>query len=136
MELQGQRREFDATLTERSLDKRVAWSTVDGPLVAETLTVRPLGETRTQVVAQLEADAAFLLPGDRHAPQTLNRHLKSDLNAFKNLCETDKLSPRRDTGASSKQLSGRAATVFTGGSAKDVRSDGVIHEEDRGGYDY
>ena len=122
MELQGQRREFDATITERSLDKRVSWSTIDGPLVAETLTVRPIGETRTQIVAQLEADAAFLLPGDRHAPETLNRRLKSDLNTFKSLCETGKLSPRRDSGASSKQLSGRAATVFTGGPQYDAAS--------------
>jgi Polyketide cyclase / dehydrase and lipid transport len=111
MDLQGRRREFDAVITERSLDERVSWSTTDGPLVAETLTLRPIGETRTQVVAQLEADVAFLLPGDRHGPETLNRRLKSDLDTFKNLCETGKLGPHHDS-AGGRQLSGRSTTIF------------------------
>jgi hypothetical protein len=115
MDLDGHRREFDATITERSLDERVSWATRKGPLVAETLTLRPIGETRTQVVAQLEADVAFLLPSDRHGQETLNRHLKSDLDTFKNLCETGKLTPKLGDGASSKQLTGRSSTTFGGG---------------------
>jgi len=121
MDLAGHRREFDATITERSLDERVAWSTMTGPLIAETLTLRPIGETRTQVVAQLEADVAVLLPSDRHGAQTLNRRLKSDLDTFKSLCETGKLDPHRDAGASSKQLSGRS-TIFSGGQQLDPAS--------------
>src|SRR4029453_15262714 len=50
MDVDGALREFDAQITERSLDERVAWSTVDGPRLAETITVRPVGETRTQIV--------------------------------------------------------------------------------------
>src|SRR4051812_42103393 len=61
MEVDGKRREFDATFTERSLDERVSWATMDGPRLAETLTLRPLGETKTQIVAQLEADIAYLM---------------------------------------------------------------------------
>ena len=45
---------------------------------AETITLRPMGETRTQIVAQLEADVAFLLPSDRHGQETLRRRLKAD----------------------------------------------------------
>ena len=67
MDLDGHRREFDARITELSLDERISWSTTDGPLLSETITLRPMGETRTQVVAQLEADIAFLMPSDRHA---------------------------------------------------------------------
>ena len=111
MDLDGHRREFDAQITELSLDERVAWSTTDGPLLAETITLRPMGETRTQVVAQLEADIAFLMPSDRHGRETLNRRLKDDLVTFKGLVESGVM------GASSKQLSGRSSTVFGGGTA-------------------
>jgi len=94
MDLDGHRREFDATITERSPDERLSWSTTDGPLLAETLTLRPIGETRTQVVAQLEADIAFLSPSGRHGQETLNRRLKSDLDTFKSLCENGKFGTR------------------------------------------
>jgi hypothetical protein len=106
MDVEGHRREFDAQITERSLDERVSWATTEGPLLAETITLRPMGETRTQIVAQLEADVAFLLPSDRHGQETLRRRLKADLDAFKGLIETGKLGDLQLRGASSKQLAG------------------------------
>ena len=118
MDVEGHRREFDATMIERSFDERLSWATTDGPLLAETLTLRPIGEARTQVVAQLEADVAFLLPGDRHGPATLNRWLKSDLDTFKSLCESGELGPAPD-GASSSQVSGRSSTIFGSGPERD-----------------
>ncbi|MEV4636054.1 SRPBCC family protein [Actinoplanes sp. NPDC049548] len=109
MEVDGHRREFDAQITERSLDERVSWTTVDGPRLAETITLRPMGETRTQIVAQLEADVAFLLPSDRHGQETLSRRLKADLNTFKGLIETGKLGDTGGlSGASSKNMTGSA----------------------------
>jgi carbon monoxide dehydrogenase subunit G len=98
MNVEGHTREFDAQITERTLDERVSWSTMDGPLLAETITLRPMGETKTQVVAQLEADIAFLMPNDRHGQASLNKRLKSDLTTFKSLVENGKL------GASTKKL--------------------------------
>ena len=113
MDVDGKRREFDARFTERTLDERVSWSTMDG-LLAETLTLRPLGETKTQVVAQLEADIAFLMPSDRHGQASLTKRLKADLTSFKSLVEGGFLGGRATTaltsakrpatGASSKQL--------------------------------
>jgi hypothetical protein len=118
MDVEGHRREFDAQITERSMDERVAWASVDGPLLAETITLRPMGETRTQIVAQLEADVAFLLPSDRHGQETLRRRLKADLNTFKSLIENGTLGEAHDQrGASSKQLSG---TSSRGGSGDPV----------------
>jgi hypothetical protein len=102
MQVDGKRREFDAEITELAFDKRVSWSTMDGPRLAETLVVRPMDETHTQVVAQLEADIAFLMPSDRHGQETLNRRLKADLTTFKNLVESGKMG-----GASAKRLPGR-----------------------------
>ncbi|GGQ42152.1 SRPBCC family protein [Couchioplanes azureus] len=109
MDVDGQRREFDAQITECSLDERVSWASVDGPRLAETITLRPMGETRTQIVAQLEADVAVLLPSDRHGQETLNRRLKADLNAFKGLIEAGKLGDAGHLGgASSKNMAGSA----------------------------
>jgi hypothetical protein len=135
MDVEGKRREFDAQITERSLDERVSWSTMEGPVLAETLTLRPLGEMKTQVVAQLEADVAFLMPSDRHGQAWLTKRLKEDLTTFKGLVESGVLggrakpiggpadkatrpSPKRPpVGASSKQLAGRSNTLYPGGAA-------------------
>ena len=111
MDVEGHHREFDAQITECSLDQRVAWATTEGPLLAETMTLRPMGEARTQLVAQLEADVAFLLPSDRHGQQTLSRRLKADLDTFKGLVEAGKLgADPHMQGASSKRLSGDLAS--------------------------
>ncbi|MEU4423715.1 SRPBCC family protein [Actinoplanes sp. NPDC024001] len=105
MDVDGKRREFDAQIIERSPDERVSWSTMEGPLLAETITLRPMGETKTQVVAQLEADIAFLMPSDRHGQESLNRRLKADLTTFKGLVESGVLGGRpMPTGASAKRL--------------------------------
>jgi carbon monoxide dehydrogenase subunit G len=89
MNLDGELREFNAQLVECTMDQRVRWRSMDGPMLAETITLRPMGETRTQVVAQLEADVAALMPSDRHAQDSLNMRLKADLASFKRLIEHD-----------------------------------------------
>lgn len=116
MDVEGKRREFDAQITECSLDERVSWSTTQGPLLAETITLRPMGETKTQVVAQLEADIAFLMPSDRHGQASLTRRLKADLVTFKGMVESGVLGnhPMPTAGASSKLLAGRSTMVGTG----------------------
>jgi hypothetical protein len=107
MDVDGKRREFDAQITERSLDERVSWATTEGPLLAETITLRPMGETKTQIVAQLEADIAFLMPSDRHGQASLTRRLKEDLTTFKDLVESGELTAGAafTGGASAKRLS-------------------------------
>ena len=135
IDVDGKCREFDAQIIERSVDERVSWSTMEGPLLAETLTLRPLGETRTQVVAQLEADLAFLMPSGRHGQASLTRRLKEDLATFKSLVESGVLgggakpaggpahkattaqtsSKRPSAGASADQLSDRSTKIFGGG---------------------
>jgi uncharacterized membrane protein len=119
MDLDGTRREFDAQITELAYDQRVAWASMGAPRLAETLTLRPLGETRTEVIAQLEADVAALMPSDHHGEQTLSRRLCDDLTAFKGLIEGDPgtTAIRTTAGAGTKQLSGRSGTLF-GGSRK------------------
>jgi uncharacterized membrane protein YgcG len=114
MDVDGKRREFDAQIIERSPDERVSWSTMEGPLLAETLTLRPMGETKTQIVAQLEADIAFLMPSDRHGQESLNRRLKADLTTFKGLVESGVLGGRpMPTGASTKLFPGPSHTLLS-----------------------
>ena len=150
MDVDGKRREFDTQITELSPDERVSWATMDGPRLAETLTVRPMGATRTQVVAQLEADVAFLLPSDRHGQETLNRRLKADLTAFKGLVESGACGPAPAAAgsvtpgalgsASSKRLGVASAGLAPMGGRtpeNDGWGAGMINEDDRGGaYDY
>ena len=121
MDVEGHQREFDARITERTLDERVSWATTEGPLLAETITLRPMGETRTQIVAQLEADVAFLLPSDRHGQETLRRRLKADLDTFKGLIETGKLGDSQLRGASAKQLSRPASPASVAARARGGR---------------
>jgi uncharacterized membrane protein len=150
MDLDGKRREFDAEITELAFDKRVSWSTTDGPRLAETLTMRPLDEAHTQLVAQLEADIAFLMPSDRHGQETLNRRLKADLTAFKGMVEGGKMGGAgsewlpgdldgarplgRRIGGRGPISGGAAGTAPMGGRmrGKHVHADGMMHEEDRG----
>ncbi len=106
MDVDGRRQEFDARITECTLDERVSWRATEGPMLAETITLRPVGETRTQIVAQLEADVALLLPNDRRGSETLSNRLRADLTAFKGLMETGKLGSGSGGGASTKRLTG------------------------------
>ncbi|MBO3740651.1 SRPBCC family protein [Actinoplanes sp. NEAU-H7] len=119
MDVDGKRREFDAQIIERSPDERVSWSTMEGPLLAETITVRPMGEAKTQIIAQLEADIAFLMPSDRHGQESLNRRLKDDLTTFKGLVESGVLGGRAipPSGASSKRMAAHSHTLLPGVSA-------------------
>jgi uncharacterized membrane protein len=119
MDMDGQRREFDAQITECAFDERVSWSTMEGPLLAETITLRPMGETRTQIVAQLEADVAFLMPSDRHGQESLNKRLKADLANFKQMIEMDDNAAARHiagtaTLATGQATTGGSATIFGG----------------------
>jgi len=114
MEVEGHRREFDAQITECSMDERVSWATTEGPRLSETITLRPMGEMRTQVIAQLEADVAYLMPSDRHGQATLSRQLKADLDTFKGLMEAGRLGGAAELGASSKMLSGSSGMGLGG----------------------
>ena len=134
MDVEGKRREFDAEITELAFDKRVSWSTMDGPRLAETLTMRPLDDTHTQLVAQLEADIAFLMPSDRHGQETLNRRLKADLTAFKGMVESGGPAPGRRIGGRGPLSGGVAGTAPMGGRmpGRHARADGKMQEEERG----
>src|SRR5437773_11552950 len=58
MDVGGQRREFDAEVITRQPDKCVAWQATSGTLqLSETITLRSISPDRTQIIAELDADA-------------------------------------------------------------------------------
>jgi len=87
MDLDGKRTEFDAQITDCTLDERVAWKATGSTAFAEAITLKPVSADRTQVIAELEADAKALLPSDAHAQESLSRRLKADLDGFKRFVE-------------------------------------------------
>jgi uncharacterized membrane protein len=88
MNLDGSQREFDAQITERKADHKVAWRTTGEPkLLSESITLKSVSPACTQIIAELDADVAALMPGERHAQDALSRQLKTDLGRFKEYVE-------------------------------------------------
>ncbi|MFA1543788.1 SRPBCC family protein [Actinomadura monticuli] len=81
-------REFDARITERRPDERVAWKSLDGPTHAGVVTFHRLDETTTRVTAQLEIDPAGFAAkaGDRLG--ALTHRVRGDLRRFKKFVES------------------------------------------------
>lgn len=110
MDLDGERREFDAQITECRTDELVAWRATNGPAFSEVITLKPMTAERTQIVAQMDADVAALMPSDRHAQDSLSRRLKADLTSFKRLMENSGFSPHQAAGIPLATTMGRAGT--------------------------
>jgi hypothetical protein len=110
MDLDGERREFDAQITECRPDELVAWRATNGPAFSEVITLRPMTDERTEIIAQMDADVAALMPSDRHAQDSLSRRLKADLTSFKRLMENAGFSPHQASGIPLATTMGRAGT--------------------------
>lgn len=81
MDTDGQRREFDARLTECQPSRRVAWQAASEPPMSEAITLMRVGADRCQLVAELDTDVGTMSPTEAHA------RLKADLTRFKNYIE-------------------------------------------------
>ena len=80
-DMDGQRREFDAWLTECQPSRRVAWRAASEPPMSEAITLMRVGADRCQLVAELDTDTGTMSPTEAHA------RLKADLTRFKNYIE-------------------------------------------------
>ena len=94
-EVGGERREWDAEITEQHPDHRVAWKALDQEGPNGVVTFHELDDSRTKVMVQMEYDPdgmkesiGSLIGIDRHRVQ-------SDLKLFKDFIE----SRRSETGA-------------------------------------
>ena len=96
-EIAGQRREWDAKITEQTPDQRIAWTSEDGPEHAGVVTFHRLGDSQTRVMVQMdyEPEGAAEKVGD--ALGLVTRRVKGDLGRFKELIESR--GPGGETGA-------------------------------------
>lgn len=84
----GVTRRFEARITERLPDERVAWTSTEGPAHAGVVTFHRLDGATTRVTAQMEFAPEGLVEkaGDRAG--ALHRRVKADLRRFKTFVES------------------------------------------------
>ena len=94
-EIAGQRREWDAEITEQVPDERISWCSIDGATNSGVVTFHRLGEGRSKVMLQLEfePEGAKEQIGDKLG--IVKTKAKADLKRFKEFIE----SQGRETGA-------------------------------------
>lgn len=87
IDVAGQRREFDAEVTEQIPDERVAWRTVDGLTHAGVVTFHRLDGGRSRVTLQMHTvpEGAVEKLGDKLGLVT--SRVKADLRRFKDFIE-------------------------------------------------
>ncbi|MEU6641776.1 SRPBCC family protein [Saccharomonospora sp. NPDC046836] len=80
-------REFDATVTERHPDERVAWTSDSGPGHAGVIMFHRIGEGVTRVTAQLDIDPEGFVENVPDRTGVIDRRVNGDLWRFKELIE-------------------------------------------------
>jgi uncharacterized membrane protein len=84
----GQKREFDAEITEQHPDERVAWRSVDGETHAGVVTFHRLGDSSTRVTVQLDWKPEGIVEKAGAILQVDDVQISSDLKKFKELIES------------------------------------------------
>jgi uncharacterized membrane protein len=84
----GNRREFDAEITEQHPEERVAWKSTDGTTHAGVVTFHKLEDTRTRVTVQLDWEPEGVTEKAGAVLGFDDRQVKSDLNRFKEFIES------------------------------------------------
>jgi uncharacterized membrane protein len=87
-ELGGQRREWDAEVTEQKPDERVAWRNVAGKENAGVVTFHRLDESRTRLMVQLDFSPDGILEKLGDMVGAPDRRVQGDLQRFKELLES------------------------------------------------
>jgi len=87
-EIAGQKREWDAEITEQTPDQRIAWRSTEGATNSGVVTFHRLGDGRSKVMLQLdyEPEGALEKAGDMLG--IVKTRAKGDLTRFKEFIET------------------------------------------------
>jgi uncharacterized membrane protein len=88
VEIGGQRREFDATITEQTPDQRIAWRADGEATQAGVVTFHRLGEDKTKIMLQMEFEPTDLKEKAGDILGIVERRVKGDLGRFKELIES------------------------------------------------
>jgi len=86
-EIAGQRREWDAVITEQIPDERVAWASTDGARTGGVVTFHELADGQTRVMLQLEYDPETLLEKAGDAAGLVERQAAADVERFRRFVE-------------------------------------------------
>ena len=85
--LGGQRREWDAEITEQLPDERVAWTARGGTGNAGVVTFHRLSDEDTRIMVQLEVYPQGLIEKAGEALGSIDRGVKGDLQRFREFIE-------------------------------------------------
>jgi uncharacterized membrane protein len=86
-EIGGQRREWDAEITEQRPDERVAWRSTNGTTNAGVVTFHRLSDSTTRVTVQMEWEPEGISEKVGAAVGTDDRRVRGDLERFKEMIE-------------------------------------------------
>ena len=88
-EIGGSRREWDAEITEQHPDHRIAWKAIDQDGPDGVVTFHRLDDNRTRVMVQMDYEPQGLKESVGSMVGSDDRRVKSDLESFKELVETE-----------------------------------------------
>ncbi len=84
----GAEREFDAEIVEQRPDERIAWRSTAGEQHAGVVTFHRLGDDKTRVMLQLEAEPEGAMDKAGDALGFLKRRVKGDLDRFAEMIQS------------------------------------------------
>ena len=87
-EIAGQKREFDAEITEQHPDERVAWKSVDGTSQAGVVTFHRIDENTTRLMVQMDYSPEGFVEQVGDKLGFVERRVKGDLERFKRFIES------------------------------------------------
>lgn len=87
-EIAGQKREFDATITEQTPDQRIAWRAEGDVEQAGVVTFHRLDEEQTRIMLQVEFQPEGAVEKVGDALGIVERRAKADLARFKEFIES------------------------------------------------
>ncbi len=87
-EIAGQRREWEAKITEQTPDQRVAWASVGGAGHAGVVTFHRIDDNTTKVMLQMEFEPEGLVEKAGDKLGIVQSRVKGDLERFKKFIES------------------------------------------------
>jgi uncharacterized membrane protein len=83
----GERKEWDARITDQIPDQRIAWRSEGGEFTAGSVSFNPLGSTQTRVIVQLDYEPHGITEKVADALGVVSRRVEGDLERFKDFIE-------------------------------------------------
>ncbi|HET6380593.1 MAG TPA: SRPBCC family protein [candidate division Zixibacteria bacterium] len=86
-EVGGQRREWDAEITEQTPDQRIAWTSTEGARNAGVVTFHRIDDDTTRIMLQMDVEPEGFMESAGDALGVLDRQVQGDLERFKAFIE-------------------------------------------------